>query len=62
MITYSLNGTWNVSSTDEKYQLQTEAPGSLFHSLEQRGEFGKEGVFYRENNRACLDIADRDFL
>jgi beta-mannosidase len=60
--TYSLNGTWNVSSTDEKYQLQTEAPGSLFHSLEQRGEFGKEGVFYRENNRACLDIADRDFL
>ena len=62
METCSLSGTWDVRSTDGKYQLQTEAPGSLFHSLEQLDEFGEHGVFYRENNRACLDIADRDFL
>ncbi|NQT58717.1 MAG: glycoside hydrolase family 2 protein [Bacteroidetes bacterium] len=58
----TLNGEWEISSIDGTYNLTGEVPGSLFYSLEKQGEFGKEGVFYRENNRACLGIADRDFI
>ena len=57
----NLHGTWNIKSIDGKYNLKGEVPGSLFYTLEQQGEFGEEGLFYRENNRVCLDIADRDF-
>lgn len=56
-----LNGSWNITSADELYNLTSEVPGSLFYALEQRGEFGEEGLIYRENNKAALEIADRDF-
>jgi beta-mannosidase len=57
----SLNGIWNIKSKDGEYDLQGDVPGSLFYTLEQRGDFGEEGLFFRENNLVCLDIADRDF-
>ncbi|MBN2659213.1 MAG: glycoside hydrolase family 2 protein [Spirochaetales bacterium] len=57
----SLNGLWNIRSTDGHYELTSDVPGSLFYALEKEGQLG-EGLFYRENNRAALEIADRDFL
>ncbi|MCK5200514.1 MAG: glycoside hydrolase family 2 protein [Spirochaetales bacterium] len=57
----SLNGIWNIKSEEGEYDLQGDVPGSLFYALEQRGDFGEEGLFFRENNRVCIDIADRDF-
>lgn len=57
----SLKGIWNIKSEDGDYNLQGDVPGSLFYTLEQRGDYGEEGLFFRENNRVCLDIADRDF-
>ncbi|NQT58681.1 MAG: glycoside hydrolase family 2 protein [Bacteroidetes bacterium] len=62
MKTVKLNGKWNIRSGDGSYNLEGTVPGSLFYELEKRGDFGKEGVFYRENNKVCLDIADRDFF
>ena len=62
MTNFSLNGLWNISSTDGKYELRSPVPGSLFFALEERGEFGEKGLFYREKNRVALEIADRDFL
>jgi len=61
METLNLHGKWNITSKDGQYKLTGDVPGSLFYALEQRGDFGKEGLFYRENNRVCLEIADRDF-
>ena len=60
--TLNLHGTWNVKSPDGRYNFESEVPGSLFHTLELNGEFGEEGVFFRENNRVCTEIADRDFI
>ena len=57
----NLNGIWNIKSKEEEYNLQGDAPGSLFYTLEQSGYFGEEGLFFRENNRVCIDIADRDY-
>ncbi|MDA3812015.1 MAG: glycoside hydrolase family 2 protein [Spirochaetaceae bacterium] len=57
-----LQGQWNIDSKDGQYKLTGDVPGSLFYTLEQRGDFGEEGLFYRENNNVCLDIADRDFV
>lgn len=57
----NLNGKWQIQSDDKKYKLTGDVPGSLFYALEQRGDFGKEGIFYKENNRKSLDIANRDF-
>lgn len=61
MQTLSLHGKWNITSADNQYNLTGDVPGSLFYALEQRGDFGEEGLFYRENNTVCLDIANRDF-
>jgi beta-mannosidase len=57
----NLNGKWNIQSEDNVYKMTGDVPGSLFYTLEQRGDFGKEGLFYKENNRKSLEIADRDF-
>ncbi|MBB6479730.1 beta-mannosidase [Spirochaeta isovalerica] len=57
----SLNGLWKITSQDGQYSLTSEVPGSLFYALEEDGQLG-EGLFYRENNRKALQIADRDFL
>jgi beta-mannosidase len=58
----SLAGTWRIRSTDGRYELDAQMPGSLMQALESRGEFGAQGVFYRENNRKCLAAADNDFV
>jgi len=58
----SLNGKWKVYSLDKKYNLEVLVPGTVFEYLEKNNEFGKEGIFYRDNNRRCVDIADRDFV
>lgn len=62
METIDLNGTWRVASADGLYSLDMEVPGSLYDSLEREGRFGDEGIFYRENNRLCEEVADREFL
>jgi beta-mannosidase len=62
METIPLNGEWEISSADEEYGGACDVPGTIFSSLEPQGEFGKEGIFYRENNRLCLKRADRDFV
>jgi Beta-galactosidase/beta-glucuronidase len=57
-----LGGSWSIASTDGEYRLQATMPGSLFAELESRGEFGERGISYRENNRRCLEVADREFV
>ena len=57
----SLEGDLRIRSADGRYDLVARMPGSLFHALEQDGHLGAEGLFYGENNRRCLKIADRDF-
>lgn len=39
-----------------------EIPGSVFHELEKSERFGKEGIFYRENNRLCLPEAEKIYI
>lgn len=60
--TLSLCGAWRVRSTDGKYELDVDAPGSLFQALERAGAFGPEGLFFRENNRAAEGLARRTYV
>lgn len=62
MESLDLGGLWNIRSTDGLFALSGTVPGSLFDDLERSGYFGTEGMFWRENNRRCLEVADRDFL
>ncbi|MCA9744416.1 glycoside hydrolase family 2 protein, partial [candidate division KSB1 bacterium] len=62
MQTIDLNGCWQVTSEDGAIALDTKVPGTVMYALEQAGYFGEKGVFYRENNRACLDLANRAFV
>jgi beta-mannosidase len=55
-------GKWDFSSVDNRYSGSIDIPGTVFSVLESQGEFGKEGIFYRENNRTCLEVADSDFI
>lgn len=57
-----LNGVWEIHSADRKYRLQETVPATVFQALEKHGEFGVEGIFYRENNRRAVEIADQDFF
>ncbi len=57
----SLSGMWNVVSDCGDYQLQSRVPGSLFQALEESGFWGEKDVFWRDNNRKCVEIADRNF-
>ena len=58
----SLNGQWHVRSEEGQYEFDHQVPGSVFQTLEEQGLYGEKDVFYRDNNRMCLEIADRDFL
>lgn len=60
--TFSLAGTWRARSSDGAFDLSVPVPGSLMHALEEAGNFGPEGLFFRENNRAAEEVARRDFL
>ncbi len=55
----SLNGTWQILSADGTFQLCGEVPTSFFLELERAGHWGAHDVFYRENNRRCIDLANR---
>ena len=57
-----LSGLWDVRSTDDEIQLQISVPGSLMQALEERGDFGEKGLFYRKNNRKALAAADHDYI
>lgn len=59
---YSLAGKWKIRSTDGKFDLEASMPGSFFQALEESGYWGEHDVFYRENNRQCVELADRDFV
>lgn len=61
MLIVDLNGTWQIESLDGQFALAGTVPGSFFYDLEKSGYWGEHDVFYRENNRQCVDIADRDF-
>jgi beta-mannosidase len=56
-----LGGEWDIDSLDGEYSLKGRVPGTLFEHLETRGDFGPGGISYRENNRRCAPIAERDF-
>ncbi|MBI9097188.1 MAG: glycoside hydrolase family 2 protein [Spirochaetaceae bacterium] len=58
----NLKGKWDIISADGIYHLWGNVPGSLFYALEEKGYFGEEGLFFRENNKIALEIADRDFI
>jgi beta-mannosidase len=58
----SLGGNWRVSSLDKKYQWdEFPVPGTILQQVEKTGYYGKEDVFYRENNRKCVEIVSRGF-
>lgn len=57
-----LSGDWRVASLDGVFSLPGTVPGSFFYDLERSGYWGDHDVFYRENNRQCVEIADRDFV
>jgi beta-mannosidase len=58
----NLGGTWQVHSSDSRYKFEQTVPGSVFQTLEESGAYGEHNVFYRDNNRQCLEMADRDFV
>ena len=62
MQTLSLHGAWDIHSTDGTFKLKGEAPTSFFYELEKSGYWGEHDVFYRENNRQCVELAKRDIL
>ena len=58
-----LNGTWTLSSKDKTFHFsEATVPGSFFYELEKSGYWGEHDVFYRENNRKCVELAARDFV
>lgn len=57
----NLNGEWDIKSNCGTYNIKGEVPGSLFYSLETSGFWKDESVFWRDNNRECREIANRDF-
>ncbi|MBI4977193.1 MAG: glycoside hydrolase family 2 protein [Spirochaetes bacterium] len=57
-----LHGTWDFHSADNIYKGSLPVPGTVFQALEKQGVFGKGGIFHREENRKCPDIAHRDFI
>jgi beta-mannosidase len=59
---FDLGGEWNIYSADKKYKLKGDVPGSLLYELEKSGVYGNKDVFYRDNNRKCLEIINRDFI
>ncbi len=59
--TIDLGGTWRVESSCGTWRFDMNVPGSIFAELEKHGAFGPEGAFWRENNRLCQDMAERDF-
>lgn len=58
----SLNGIWHVRSHDGTYNFDQQVPGSVFQTLEEQGVYGEGDVFFRDNNRRCLEMAERDFV
>ena len=62
MQVHSLHGSWQVRSTDNAFRIAGTVPGSLFADLEASGHFGPQGISWRENNRLCEDIANREYV
>lgn len=62
MIEIPLHGRWQISSSDGNFALIGEVPGTVFQALEAAGHWGSRNVFYRRNNRDCIEIADREFI
>jgi beta-mannosidase len=61
MKSISLSGIWQIRSSCNTYQLEGQVPGTFFQALEESGYWGDKDVFWQENNRKCLEIANRDF-
>ena len=61
LYTLDLGGVWKVESSCGAWRFEMNVPGSIFAELERLGAFGAEGAFWRENNRLCQDMAERDF-
>lgn len=61
MTVIDLGGEWRIESADGALSLAGMVPGGLFGALEASGHFGPGGIAWRENNRACQDIADREY-
>lgn len=59
--TVALGGIWDIRSLDGEYTLTGKVPGSLMEELENIGAFNGGDIFYRDNNRKAVFLADRDF-
>ncbi len=59
--TVDLGGIWDIHSLDGEYTLTGKVPGSLMEELENIGAFNGGDIFYRDNNRKAISMADRDF-
>ena len=62
MKTVSLHGLWQIQAVDKSFKLEGQVPTSVFYELEKAGHWGEHDVFYRENNRKCVEIAARDVV
>ncbi len=62
MKTIDLNGAWQISCLEGKFNLRGTVPGSFFYDLKKSGYWGEHDVFYRENNQQCVALAHRDFV
>ena len=62
MKAFDLAGVWRIRSGCGTYDIEGNMPGTLFQALEESGYWGEKDLFWRENNRKCPEIADRDFM
>lgn len=59
----NLAGSWKLSSTDGRYSWdEVQVPGSVLYQIEKSGAYGSHDVFYKENNRMCVEMVSRQFV
>lgn len=62
MMIQNLGGDWNIQSADGQLKLQTRVPGTVMDQLEKENYFGKEGIFWKKNNRKVQPYAHQDYI
>lgn len=57
----TLDGIWHIKSQDGRLDVDVRIPCTVFHALEKKGHFGKEGVSFKERNKECISLARQQF-